>query len=246
MLGDEFRLVPEIELGPEQGEELAHALAASESGELTRFLTDEAEVDLPVDEWLYGVARVREQLGAWEAVVMLAGGFGRPEPELVPLQLPVRRPATTGWPCGSRPTAPSTATGCSTPPTTPRPFDRRAPQCGLLLDEWTEVIPGDDARRPGSPSTTTGPNAEPPQAMLLRHAARRRTARGGGTTSSARWTRRSTSPRCARSSRPSSTRRPTRGSCPPRSWPRRCAASRSRPTCCRERRLTTLEVTADG
>ena len=47
-----------------------------------------------------------------------------------------------------------------------QPFNAAEPVCGLLLDEWTEVIPG--ARE------TTGiafhydrPNSEPPQAWLL-------------------------------------------------------------------------------
>jgi hypothetical protein len=46
------------------------------------------------------------------------------------------------------------------------PFDKMKPQCGIVLDEWTEVIPA--ARE------TTGiafhydqPNSEPPQTMLL-------------------------------------------------------------------------------
>jgi hypothetical protein len=46
------------------------------------------------------------------------------------------------------------------------PFNRSQRQCGLLLDEWTEVIPSDNE--------TTGiafhydrPNCEPPQTMLL-------------------------------------------------------------------------------
>jgi hypothetical protein len=46
------------------------------------------------------------------------------------------------------------------------PFDAAQPICGLLVDEWTEVIPG--------PSETTGiafnydrPNCEPPQSWLL-------------------------------------------------------------------------------
>jgi hypothetical protein len=46
------------------------------------------------------------------------------------------------------------------------PFDRTQRQCGLLVDEWTEVIPAREE--------TTGvafhydrPNAEPPQVMLL-------------------------------------------------------------------------------
>ena len=46
------------------------------------------------------------------------------------------------------------------------PFDPNTRQCGLLLDEWTEVIPGKEE--------TTGitfhydrPNSEPPQVLLL-------------------------------------------------------------------------------
>jgi hypothetical protein len=46
------------------------------------------------------------------------------------------------------------------------PFQKTRRQCGLLLDEWTEVIPAEEE--------TTGisfhydrPNSEPPQVMLL-------------------------------------------------------------------------------
>ena len=45
-------------------------------------------VDFPVDTWLYGVARVREKMHAWEQTVMFAGAFGQPEPELEAMQLP--------------------------------------------------------------------------------------------------------------------------------------------------------------
>jgi hypothetical protein len=47
-----------------------------------------------------------------------------------------------------------------------QPFDPDEPQCGLLLDEWTEIVP--------APRETTGltfhydrPNAEAPQVLLL-------------------------------------------------------------------------------
>src|SRR5262249_30812556 len=46
------------------------------------------------------------------------------------------------------------------------PFDKTRPVCGLLLDDWTELVPG--------AQETTGiafhydrPNSEPPQAWLL-------------------------------------------------------------------------------
>jgi hypothetical protein len=102
---------------------------------------------------------------AWEQLVMLTGAFGLAEPELTPLQLPFD--AADRW------------LALQFPPDTPLdsdrllytahfsvPFQKAAAQCGLLLDEWTEVIPGPDA--------TTGitfhydrPNNEAPQAMLL-------------------------------------------------------------------------------
>ena len=108
---------------------------------------------------------MRDKLRAFEQVTMLAGALGRPEPELVALQLP-HRPGER-W-AGLHLHAGTTLDGDRLLYTTHLavPFDRSAPQCGLLLDEWTEVIPAAD--------TTTGitfhfdrPNTEAPQTMLL-------------------------------------------------------------------------------
>jgi hypothetical protein len=165
MLGDDFRIVPELEPSPEQAEEWRLAVAASESGELTRFLRDEADVDLPVDEWLYGAARVREQLRAWEAIVVLAGGFERPEPELVPLQLPYA-PADS-W-LALRFPGDYVIDGDRLLYSAhyARPFAAGERQCALLLDEWTEVIPGEEATT-GVALNYDRPNAEAPQSLLL-------------------------------------------------------------------------------
>ncbi len=46
------------------------------------------------------------------------------------------------------------------------PFDKTARQCGLLLDEWTEVIP-DTTRDTGITFNFDRPDNEPPQAILL-------------------------------------------------------------------------------
>jgi hypothetical protein len=46
------------------------------------------------------------------------------------------------------------------------PFDEQARQCGLLLDEWTEVIPG-TVRTTGIAFNFDRPDSEPPQAILL-------------------------------------------------------------------------------
>jgi len=162
LLGEDFVIIPEFTLLPAQGAELERAVADSPA-----LLADleAAGTDFPVDDWLYGVARVRDRLRAWEEVVMVAGAMGVAEPALTPVQLPWR--ADDRWVALEIPAGyPLDGEKLLYTAHFAVPFDRAAPQCGLLLDEWTEVIPADDA--------TTGiafhydrPNHEPPQAWLL-------------------------------------------------------------------------------
>ena len=163
LLGDDFRLVPEFELSQAQGDEWANAFAASDS--LLDFLRNTAGVDFPVDEWLYGAARVRPPLRAWESTVMLCGAFSRPEPSLVPIQLPFQ----AGAPWVAMQFPPEYVLDSDRLLYTAHystPFDKTARQCGLLLDEWTEVIPG-TARTTGIAFNFDRPDSEPPQAILL-------------------------------------------------------------------------------
>jgi hypothetical protein len=163
LLGEEFVLVPEIALGTAQAAEVASAFGASAS--LLDHLVNTEKIEVPVDTWMYGVARVRERMRDWEQIVMLAGALGQPEPELTPLQLPFL--AGDRWLAMEFPDSVKldvdrllyTAHFA-------QPFAPGAPQCGLLLDEWTEVIPKKE--------TTTGvalhydrPNNEAAQTMLL-------------------------------------------------------------------------------
>jgi hypothetical protein len=122
-------------------------------------------IDFPVDDWLYGVARVREKLHHWERVIMLAGAFNTAEPQLTPIQLPFK--AGERWVAMPFPdTQAMDGERLLYTAHYTTPFDRTQRQCGLLVDEWTEVIPAREE--------TTGvafhydrPNAEPPQVMLL-------------------------------------------------------------------------------
>jgi len=165
LLGEGVALVPEFELPAGSGDALEDALAETASGELLKYLVDEKEIQFPVDEWMYGVARVRAPVRHVEQTIMLAEGFGRAEPVLVPAQLPHRageRWLALEYPPDQEVDAERLLfTGAYTVP-----FDKAAPQCGLLIDEWTEVVPGT--------STATGiafhydkPNAEAPQSLLL-------------------------------------------------------------------------------
>jgi hypothetical protein len=163
VFGEEFQLIPEFTLAADHGNEWEKALADSTSGVL--FGPASQLHDFPVDDWLYGLARVREKMRHWEQVVMLAAALGGNEPALIPIQLPYQ--PNDVW------------LGLEFPPEHKIdreqllytahygvPFQKTARQCGLLLDEWTEVIP--------APEETTGitfhydrPNSEPPQTMLL-------------------------------------------------------------------------------
>jgi hypothetical protein len=163
LLGEEFRIVPEFTLSTAQGDEWANAVGSSDS--LLDYLTNTAKLDFPVDEWLHGAARTRPMVRAWETTVLLAGAFGRPEPRLTPIQLP-HDPAAP-WLAMQFPsdyTLDSDRLLYTAQYSTP--FDKSARQCGLLIDEWTETIPG-TKRTTGITFNFDRPDNEPPQTILL-------------------------------------------------------------------------------
>jgi hypothetical protein len=161
LLGEETVVVPEFALGASHGDEWDTAVSWSRTGGLTSHL---AERSFPVDDWMHGVARVREKVRRWEQLTFFSAAVGRVEPGLRPIQLPH---AAEPWLALELPED-HTIAGDRLLYTAHYPvaFDKNGPHCGLLVDEWTEVIPGT--------SETTGltfhfdkPDAEPPQAMLL-------------------------------------------------------------------------------
>jgi hypothetical protein len=187
LLGDDFRFIPEFTLDSAQRTEWSKAFTASQNGNLFQYLKPSlptgAGTDLLVDEWLYGAARVREKLGHWERVMMLASAIGRDEPLLTPVQFPYADDAS--W------------MALQFNPAQPRDqeyllytahyanWNPNANQCGLLLDEWTEVLPNleevllPDGSTEHLSRETTGitfhydrPNSEPPQSILLVTSAR--------------------------------------------------------------------------
>jgi hypothetical protein len=170
LLGDDVVVVPEFVIAPSQGGELANALAASRSGALFDDLVHPPNdrtpaIDFPVDTWLHGAARVRERLRAWEQVTILAGVFGRPEPPLDALQLP-HVPGDRWF--GLDVPEHRTLEGDRLLYTAhfAGPFDPAQRLCGLLLDEWTEIIPAAEVDT-GIAVHYDRPNAEAPQTMLL-------------------------------------------------------------------------------
>lgn len=171
LLGSDFRIIPEFTLAPAQGDEWQNALSPAAQADLFQHFAT-LEIDLPVDEWLSGVAPVRENMRAWLRMSLQAEAFGRAEPALTAVQVPFQ--PGDPWLALEFPTA-YTVDSDRLLYTAhyPAAFDKTAPQCGLLLDEWTEVIHTPDPDL-GVATHTTGlsfnydrPNSEPPQTMLL-------------------------------------------------------------------------------
>lgn len=165
LFGSDFRIYPEFSLSAAQGNEWANAISASTGGALLQYLTVTAKIDFPVDEWLYGVARIRPNMRSWEQILMLTAAFGTTVPVLVPTQFPFE--PTAPWLALQFPASYQfdsdrllyTAQYAA-------PFDKNARQCGLLVDEWTEVIPA-TSRTTGVTFNYDRPNNEAPQSFLL-------------------------------------------------------------------------------
>jgi hypothetical protein len=162
VLGDEMRLVPRFRLPESRGFEFGNCVGAAAA-----LLTDlrAAGRRFPVDDWLYGVARVRDKLGAWENAAILSEGFGASAVELTAVQLPFT--AGDRWlglefdPQAAGPQSRLLYTAHFAVP-----FDRNADQGGLVLDEWPELVPGADATS-GVTFHFDRPSSQPPQVMLL-------------------------------------------------------------------------------
>ena len=160
LLGDGVLLVPELAVAAPVVADQQAAIAASRDGSVFAHL---GGLDFPIDTWLHGVARVRDKAAAWESAQLMASALAGAEPALDALMLPFV--AGQGW------------LGLDLPPGPPPVGDRllytahfaaepATTQCGLLLDEWSELIPG--------PTVETGltlnydrPSSEAPQTMLL-------------------------------------------------------------------------------
>jgi hypothetical protein len=171
IFGEDFQFVPRVTLPAAAADELANAWQHSLSGDLTRHLmrhpaNNPAGRDFPVDDWLHGVARVRDKVRHWENAVLLGDAFAAAKSgDLTPLQLP-HKPGEPWLALELPPDHQIAGDRLLYTAHFAEDFDKTQPVCGLLIDEWTEVIPGTEE--------TTGiafhydrPNCEPPQSWLL-------------------------------------------------------------------------------
>jgi len=180
VFGEDALLLPHFSVNEAQGNEIGHSYANSEG--LLKFIKEEIKEEdrkeFPVDEWLSGVSRVREKIHHWENASFLANAFSPDQSlDITPMQYPYRE--KDRW------VALKFRNEVADDDDEKEkddfrinedkllytahyavPFDKNKPQCGIVIDEWTEVIPSEEE--------TTGiafhydqPNSEPPQTMLL-------------------------------------------------------------------------------
>jgi len=165
VFGDEFLLVPSFTIAANQTAEWNNAYANRAA--LLDYQKTTLKNDFSVDDWIYGVARVREKMRHMENLLFLTEALDTKAPELEPVQFPFS--ADAPWMALEFPPEAKTKLERELLLYTAayaKDFDGTQMQCGLLLDEWTEVVPGE--------TETTGitfhfdkPNCEPPQVILL-------------------------------------------------------------------------------
>ena len=171
LTSSDFRVLPEFDLSAAATAEWQAAQA--DSAQLLTYLRTDRGRDYPLDDWLHGTARVRDKMGHIEQAGQIVEAFGQGEIALTPLQFPYRRDdrwlalefpelkadGTTPFRVDEDKLIYTAMFGGGVAASAPR-------QCGLLCDEWTEVLP--------SLTQTTGvtfhydrPNTEAPQSLIL-------------------------------------------------------------------------------
>ncbi|MGN6682051.1 MAG: hypothetical protein ACTHKL_30170 [Streptosporangiaceae bacterium] len=163
LLGDTARLTPAFTLPAARAAEWDLALGSADT--LLSYLTGDVGTEYPVEDWLHSAARVRTPLRYLEQAGLLAEALGKPVRDLGPSQLPVRpddRWLAMEYPPDLDLTGEHLLYSAWYGPG----FTAAGPVCGLLVDEWTEVLPSDTAS-PGLAFNYDQPDSEAPQAMLL-------------------------------------------------------------------------------
>lgn len=188
ILGDAFRLIPAFTFANRPELEAARAFASDAPAPegLLRFTQERLAAAaagsaiqdwrrLAVDEWLQGVASVRKQVRLLDQLQTYQDAFDREALALQPVQLPFDEKAH--WIALE---FPEVSAEKLDDPTVfaprgdflsmvrhlPEGHSAAALQAGLLVDEWTEVIPN-RIETTGIAVHYNQPNTEPPQCLLL-------------------------------------------------------------------------------
>lgn len=187
VLGDSFRFIPTFEFKnlPElaSADEFSNDVAPNES--LLRFTNSRLQSasisviadwrELAVEEWMEGVAAVRERVRLLDAVTTYQEAFADESLIFKPLQLPFDKKAH--WIALEFPEVKPEQLDdensfvpagdfLSVVRQLPDEYEAAGAQSGLLIDEWNEVIPN-RVETTGIAIHYNQPNTEPPQCLLM-------------------------------------------------------------------------------
>lgn len=167
--GDAFVVIPQFFFANEADILSSH----NDRPQLLKFARNTLKMDFPADEWMQTVAQVRPKLRRWEYIRLLHETEMGGTLELNPVQLPYR--ALDNWLAvefpamdETDPTKPFTIMHDTIAATIhgAAAFQPGARQSGLLIDDWTEMIPVEEELT-GISFHYNQPNATPPQTLLL-------------------------------------------------------------------------------
>lgn len=167
MLQEAFNILPLFSFNNEADIQLSQGDAV----ELLNYATSQLNMKYPVDEWMQNAARVRPRLSRWDEIRSLYELNNSDELNIQAMQVPYR--TRDSWLAVEYP---------ETDPVTGKPFNivhdtlsivthgnpfaPAAKQAGLLIDDWTEMMPV-SKETTGITFNYNQPNAMPPQALLL-------------------------------------------------------------------------------
>lgn len=169
LLGDGFNILPHFTYNNE-----ADILQSrADANQLLNHATDGLKMQFPADEWMLSVSHVRPRLTRWEFIRSLYDLNNVDTLTLSPVQLPYR--ANDSWVAlefpeknGNDPSQPFTIDHdtLSVIIHGEGAFNPASKHSGLLVDDWTELIPAKEEIT-GITFNYNQPNATPPQALLL-------------------------------------------------------------------------------
>lgn len=167
LTGEDFLILPHFKLGDSRGIEFEKVFGKSD--DILEYSKTSEGIVFPVEDWLFGTARVREKLAHWENINFLCEGFKKDSsPELTPMQFPfLENDRWLALKFRDKPEDYEINTDkLLYTAHFAEPFDILKTQCGVLIDDWTELIP-DNEETTGITFHYDQPNSEPPQVMLL-------------------------------------------------------------------------------
>ncbi len=168
VLGADFKLAPRYTLDDQQAFEINNTWNSADLLDYLKNVHTPKFID-PAEDWMHGLARVREKMHHVENCVFLRDALGLDTDQfgLHPIQLPYKN-ENYHWLAMPFPGELSVEDGDALLYTALTSSTAGAPTytCGFLIDEWTEVIPTE--------TETTGltfhydrPSSEAPQTFLL-------------------------------------------------------------------------------